>query len=61
MFNYGSNKKMQKRPENEPKFSLKNKTDRMILLFILLGILVFGGLLALFIVLYYLRWNTQSI
>lgn len=30
MLNYGPKKDMEKRPEHEPKFSMKNKTDRTI-------------------------------
>ncbi len=49
MYNYGKNKNMQKRPENEPKFSLKNKTDRTIFWIIIIALLVLGALIALIV------------
>lgn len=45
--------KMVERPENEPKFSLKNKVDRTIF-FILLGVLlVVTAILVVLILLYF--------
>ncbi len=49
MYNYGKNKKMQKRPDNEPKFSLSNKRDRTIFWVILISLLVVGSLIALLV------------
>ncbi len=49
MLNYGKNKEMQKRPDNEPKFSLKNKTDRFIFLFVLISLLVIAALVAILV------------
>ena len=53
MFNYGPKKDMQKRPDNEPKFSLKNKTDRIIVTVIVITVAVLLILLAGFLVLWY--------
>lgn len=44
MLGFKNDKKMVERPENEPKFSLKNKVDRTIF-FILLGLLIVVGIL----------------
>ncbi len=55
MYNYGKNKNMQKRPENEPKFSLKNKTDQTIFWIIIIALLVVGALIALIVFLIYKR------
>lgn len=42
MFNYGPKKDMPKRPEHEPKFSIRNKADRSIILVIgiILGVAI---------------------
>ena len=53
MFGLNNKKDMVERPDDEPKFSLKNKTDRMIFLFVILGLLIVGVILALVIILYY--------
>lgn len=55
MFNYGHNKKMQKRPDNEPKFSLSNKYDKKIFLAIIISLSIIAILIALFVVLYYVK------
>lgn len=47
------NKEMVERPDKEPKFSLKNKTDRMIFIFIIVGVLIAAALLTGLILLYY--------
>ena len=49
-----NNKKMVERPENEPKFSFKNKTDRTIFFVVLFGLLVTLALLGGAIGLYFL-------
>ena len=36
MFNFGRNKEMTPRPEKDQKFSMKNKTDRTIFLFVII-------------------------
>lgn len=53
MFNYGPKKDLQKRPDKEPKFSMKNKTDKYIVIFILVGLGVLAILITLFVLLYY--------
>ena len=54
MFGINNNdKKMVERPEEEPKFSFKNKVDRTIFIFASVGILVTLSLAILLIVLYY--------
>ena len=53
MFNYGPKKDMQKRPDNEPKFSMKNKTDRTIVTVVVVSIAVLLILLAGVLVLVY--------
>ena len=54
MFGFNNNKEMVERPENEKKFSLKNKTDRIIF-FITLGFLLFlFAILGALIAVYYL-------
>lgn len=40
MFNFGRNKEMTPRPEKDHKFSMKNKTDRTIFLFVIISLLV---------------------
>ena len=52
MFGLRENKKMVERPENEPKFSMKNKTDRTIFIIVLSGLLIATALLIGFILLY---------
>ncbi len=37
---WGEKKELEKRPDNEPKFSLKSKTDRYILVFVIVTCLV---------------------
>ena len=49
-----NNKKMVERPKEEPKFSLKNKTDRTIFFLVLGGLLVSLALLGGAIGLYFL-------
>ena len=53
MFGLHDNKKMVERPEKEPKFSLKNKTDRTIFIMIIVGLTIAILLLVGFILLYY--------
>ena len=53
MFGLRDNKKMVERPEKEPKFSLKNKTDRTIFVMIIVGLTIAILLLVGFILLYY--------
>lgn len=53
MFLPKDNKDMVERPENEPKFNSKNKTDRTILLLIIIGLLVALILLGVLIWVYY--------
>lgn len=53
MFNYGPKKDMQKRPDNEPKFSLKNKTDRTIVTVVVITIAVLLILIAGALLLWY--------
>lgn len=53
MLNYGPKKDLQKRPDEERKFSLKNKTDKYIFIFVLIGLLIVGLLIGLFVFLYY--------
>lgn len=45
MFNFGHNKEMTPRPEKDQKFSMKNKTDRTIFLFVIISLLVCVALL----------------
>ena len=40
MFNFGRNKEMTPRPEKDQKFSMKNKTDRTIFLFVIISLLI---------------------
>lgn len=56
MFNYGRNKEVEKRPDNEPKFSMDNHTDKMIVRLIIIGLLIVGALVAFFICAYVFRW-----
>ena len=53
MFNYGPKKDMTKRPDNEPKFSMKNKTDRTIITVVVVTIAVLLLILAGVLVLVY--------
>ncbi len=53
MLGFRNNKEMVERPEKEPKFSLKNKVDRTIVIFIAVGLFVAILLLVVFILLYY--------
>ena len=52
MFGLHDNKKMVERPEKEPKFNIKNKTDRTILIMVIAGIAIASLLLVGFILLY---------
>lgn len=54
MLGFRDHKEMVERPENERKFSLKNKTDRTIFLITLGFLLVLIAILAVLIVIYYL-------
>ena len=45
MFNFGRNKEMTPRPEKDQEFSMKNKTDRTIFLFVIISILICIALL----------------
>ena len=53
MFNYGPKKDMQKRPENEPKFSMQNKADRSIVFTISIILVIAVALLVGAILLWY--------
>jgi signal transduction histidine kinase len=53
MFNYGPKKDMTKRPDNEPKFSMKNKTDRTIITVVVITVSVLLLILAGVLLLYY--------
>lgn len=53
MFNYGPKKDMQERPEKEPEFSMKNKTDRSIVTVIIISLVAALVLLAGAILLWY--------
>ena len=53
MLNFGPKKDMTKRPDNEPKFSMKNKTDRTIITVVVVSIAVLLILLAGVLVLVY--------
>ena len=46
------NIKMEKRPDNEPKFNIKNKVDRKILFFVITSSIVLIALIIVFIVLF---------
>lgn len=52
MFNYDRNKKMTPRPDHEPKFDASNKTDRRIVLLVLISLLVVAVLIAALILVY---------
>lgn len=56
MLNYGRNKDMEKRPKQEPKFSMQNKNDKMIVIFVICSLLIVGALIALFICAYVFKW-----
>ena len=62
MFGFNNDKEMVERPENEKKFSLKNKTVRIIF-FITLGfLLVLFAILGALIAVYYLgKWDIKNI
>lgn len=53
MFGPNDKKDMVERPENEPKFDPKNKTDRTIMILIILGVSVALILLGVFLWIYY--------
>ncbi len=53
MFLPHDNKDMVERPENEPKFNSKNKTDRTILILIIVGLAVTLTILGVLIWVYY--------
>lgn len=53
MFGLNNKKDMVERPENEPKFNIHNKTDRTILLFVLLGIFIVLAILGVMIFIYF--------
>lgn len=53
MFNYGPKKDMTKRPDNEPKFSMKNKTDRTIITVVVVSVAVLLLILAAVLLLYF--------
>ena len=57
MFNYGPKKDMEKRPDKEPKFSMKNKTDRMIVT----TVVVFVAVLLLLISALLLAWYWDAL
>ena len=50
MLNFDKNNKMTPRPDSEPKFDPKNKLDRKIVTFALLGLLVVAVLIAVLVV-----------
>ena len=45
MFNFGRTKEMTPRPEKDQKFSMKNKSDRTIFLFVIISSLICAALL----------------
>lgn len=53
MLNFGPKRDMEKRPEQEPKFSLKNKSDKFIFLFTIISLVVVAALIVGAILLYY--------
>lgn len=53
MFLPHDNKDMVERPENEPKFNSKNKTDRTILILIIVGLALTLTILGVLIWVYY--------
>lgn len=55
MLNYGKNKEMQKRPEQEPKFSLKNKTDKYIFIFVICSLAIIAALIAVLVCAFVLK------
>lgn len=55
MLNYGPKKDLEKRPDKEPKFSMKNKTDKYIVIFTIVGLVVVACLIGLFVFLWYIQ------
>ncbi|NCA96825.1 MAG: hypothetical protein EOM77_01380 [Bacteroidia bacterium] len=52
MFNYDRNKKMTPRPDHEPKFDPSNKTDRRIVLLVLISLFVVAILITGLVLIY---------
>ncbi len=51
---WGEKKELEKRPDNEPKFSIKNKTDRYILIFVVVTCLVIIAIIVTLLCVYFL-------
>lgn len=52
MLNFDKNNKMTPRPDSEPKFDPANKTDRKIILFVVLGMLIVAVLIGAIALIY---------
>lgn len=53
MLSFGPKKDLEKRPDQEPKFSMKNKTDKFIVLFAIIASVICLVLVGVLVFLYY--------